>query len=90
MSHVTPTSDCGPHNNALNKALCMSADHIVPTAHADYFSVNSVRSLFHDVLPQVNLFLFQCDQFDHNVPIAHADYFPVNFVRSLFHAFALR
>jgi len=49
----TNTPDLGPHNNSLNKALCMSADFVMPTAHADYFSANSARSLFRDIFPAV-------------------------------------
>ena len=53
MGHVTPTSDCGPHNNTLNRALCLSAENIWPTAHAEYFSVNATRCFYHDILPGV-------------------------------------
>lgn len=43
--------DCAPANNAVNKFFAMSSDFILPPVFPDFFSMNSVQGLLHEVLP---------------------------------------
>ena len=59
FAHITVSHITFPHIlvSSFVQSLCNNTGHLVPTAHADNFTVNSEPSLFHDILSPILLLI---------------------------------